>query len=193
MHPQLASINRELAAATARANMIARQLDEDHFHARPRDAAWSVAECLVHLNLTSQAFLPLFDAAIAEGAKHRPAEPPRYRRDFRGWLLAWSLEPPAKVRTRTKPQFMPHHAGSRDEVLAAFANLQSDLSRRLEAASGLDLNRLRIRSPFEARLSYNMFSAFGILASHERRHLWQAELAAMAVARDVAGESLRAG
>jgi hypothetical protein len=193
MHPQLALIDRELAAATARANMIVRQLDEARFHARPRDAAWSVAECIVHLNLTSQGYLPLFDEAIAEGANSRPAEAPRYRRDFRGWLLAWSLEPPAKVKTRTIPAFTPKEAGSREDVMSTFERLQGELSRRLESASGLDLNRLRIRSPFNGKLWYNVFAAFGIIASHERRHLWQAELTAAAVSRDVAGERLYAG
>ena len=43
---------------------------------------------------------------------------------------------------------------------------------------GRDLNRLKIVSPFGARLSYNVYSAFRVLAAHERRHVWQAERAA---------------
>jgi hypothetical protein len=179
MHPQLASIDRELASATTRANSIARSVDEVRFHARPHDSAWSVAECIVHLNLTSRAFLPLIDAAIAQGV--RPTESPRYRRGIIGALLAWSMEPPARVRTRTSAAFTPHEAGTREEVLDAFGRLQRELSQRLEAASGLDLNRLMIRSPFNARVTYNLYAALTILVSHERRHLWQAELAAIAV------------
>jgi hypothetical protein len=32
-------------------------------------------------------------------------------------------------------------------------------------------------SPFDSRVRYNLFSAFRIIAAHQRRHLWQAEQA----------------
>ena len=37
--------------------------------------------------------------------------------------------------------------------------------------------RMKIVSPFDKRVRYNLVSAFHILAAHERRHLWQAEQA----------------
>jgi hypothetical protein len=36
----------------------------------------------------------------------------------------------------------------------------------------------KVTSPFDSRVSYNVFSMFCILETHERRHLWQAERAA---------------
>jgi len=176
MHPQLAIIADQFAATSARVRQLLDSLDEARFHARRDHKRWSAAECIAHLTLTTQAYVPLIDAALgnspaAPGARH-------YRRDVPGWLLSTLLEPPARIRMKTITAFVPASAGTRAAVGADFARAQTDLVRRLETASGRDLNHLKITSPFNARLSYNLYSAFRILAAHERRHVWQAERAA---------------
>jgi len=124
-----------------------------------------------------EAMLPRIDAALSQG--HASGNDPsrRYRRDLVGWLLSWSLEPPSRMKTKTTPPFVPGSTASRDAVLSRFVKLKGDLRGRLEAASGLDLNRLRVQSPLNTKLFYNVFSAFRIIAAHERRHVWQAERA----------------
>jgi len=175
MHRQLATLAHELAAATDRARTLVHVVNEADFHARPNPSRWSIAECLVHLNITTTAFLPLIDAALV-AASSAGVDPDRhYRRDLVGWVLSWSLEPPARVRFKTIPRFVPTGAGSRDAVMADFARLQGELAQRLERSSGHDLNRARVVSPFNARLSYNLYSCFRVLLAHERRHLRQAE------------------
>ena len=72
---------------------------------------------------------------------------------------------------------MPRSTGAKGAVLADFERFQRELANRIQSASGLDLNELRIRSVFNGRVSYNVYAAFCILAAHERRHLWQAERA----------------
>ncbi|MBI4420376.1 MAG: DinB family protein [Gemmatimonadetes bacterium] len=175
MHPQLALVADELRTATARARAVTDGLDEAAFHRRPEPTRWSVAECLVHLNLTTQAYLPKIDRAIREAQTGPRLPDARYRRDFMGWLLCWMVEPPARLRLRTSASFVPETTGSRESLIADFAQLQNELTHRLEAASGLDLNRLRITSPFEERMRYNLYSAFRAIPAHQRRHLWQAE------------------
>jgi hypothetical protein len=49
-------------------------------------------------------------------------------------------------------------------------------------AEGLPLHRVKIVSPFNARVRYNLFSALSILPRHQHRHLWQAELAGRSLA-----------
>ena len=61
------------------------------------------------------------------------------------------------------------------DVLERFDYLQGELLVRIDRAEGLPLEQLRIASPFNARLKYNLYSAFRLLPVHQRRHLWQAE------------------
>jgi hypothetical protein len=178
IHPQLAEIAAQFAANSARARRLLDSLDDARFQARRDPTRWSAAECLAHLTLTAQAYVSLIDAALARGGTASGV--PRYRRDIAGWLLSTLLEPPVYIRTKTIAAFVPASAGTRAEVGADFARSQTELVRRLERASGRDLNRLKIVSPFNARLSYNVYSAFRVLAAHQRRHLWQAERAAPA-------------
>jgi len=176
MHPQLGVIADQFAATSARVRRLLDALDETRFHARPEPNRWSAAECIAHLTLTARAYVPLIDGALARAAA--ASGMPRYRRDVAGWLLSTLLEPPARIRMKTIAAFVPASAGTRAEVGDAFDRSQTELVRRLERASGRDLNRLKIVSPFNARLSYNVYSAFRVLAAHERRHVWQAERAA---------------
>lgn len=180
MHPQLAALLSQLERATARAGELG-ALDDATFQARPPGGGWSAAECVAHLNLTTAAVLPGIDAALRTGRRGF-ADSRRYRRGVVGSLLAWSLEPPARLRFQTLPAFVPGGTRSQRSILDEFARLQGELADRMRDASGLDLNQLRIRSVFNARLSYNVYAAFCILLAHERRHLWQGERAARAAA-----------
>jgi DinB superfamily len=177
MHPQLQTIAQALDAAAARASRLVEGVNEGRFHRRPGGTRWSLAECLGHLNLTSRAFLPAIDTALSEARALGTAAPERYRRDPGGWLLEAMLEPPVHLRLPTTAPFQPPATGTREEILRAFGELQQSLRQRLEQADGLDLARVRIASPFNERLRYNLYSCFRILAAHQRRHLWQGEQA----------------
>ena len=176
MHPQLADLSTQLNAVTARALDMARPHDDAAFHKRPPSGGWSAAECMAHLNLTTVEFLPRLDKLFAT-ARLGFADTQRYRRGLIGAMLAWSLEPPARMRFRTAPRFVPNSTGRKEEILAEWERLQRELDAQLQRASGLHLNELRVRSPFNSRVTYNVYAAFCILAAHERRHVWQAERA----------------
>jgi hypothetical protein len=180
--PQLAALAEELRGAVRRARRLAAGVEEDTWRARPGAGSWSAAECLEHLAITARDFLPHLDAALApwEETARRPGR--RHRSDPVGWLLARLLEPPARWRSRTTSPFEPLETRGRQEALDAFDALQEELVVRLERAEGLPLGRIRIRSPFDPRVRYNLYACFRILAAHQRRHLWQAQRAVAAVA-----------
>ena len=177
MNSQLERIRAELDAARARAHEIAGTLASRPWNARPRPDEWSIAECLAHLNLTSRAFLPLLDDAIGRGRAQRPfAGAGRYRMDGFGWLV-W-LMTTLRVPVKTTEPFVPVGRVQRESVLEEFDLLQQQLAERVEQADGLDLNALRIVSPFDARLRYNVYSALRLITAHQRLHLRQADHAA---------------
>lgn len=175
LHPQVQRIEQELAAATTRAARLVDRTPEPDFTRAPAAGHWSIAECLEHLNLTTRAYLPLIDDALQVGRLFATGSPRRYRRDLTGWLLCRMAEPPYRLRTTTRPRFMPAGLGSRGEMLSEFVRLQQELTIRLHRTPGLNLARIRIVSPFDGRLEYSLYSCFRILPAHQRRHLWQGE------------------
>ena len=186
LNPQLAEIKSQLDAASQKAVSLANGLSFEQLKQRPQPGEWSIAECLVHLNLSSEAEIEELDRLLvnAPPGKVNAAKP--LKMDLLGRFLKWSLEPPpmffSKMKT-TKP-FQPIEIESVGEVLPAFLALQEELKTRVDAAvAALPLDRVKIASPFDRRFKYNLFSFFHITLAHERRHLWQAERVKDAIMR----------
>ena len=173
--PQLERITEELADARRRARELAAPLTAASWRTGPAADQWSVAECLIHLNLTSRAFLPLIGNAITKGHELKLLSAGPYRRDLLGWFVYRITEPPAWFRIKTTAPFVPSAIEPKERVLEDFDTLQEQLVECVRDADGLDLGRLRIVSPFDKRLKYNLYSCLTIIPAHQRLHLAQAE------------------
>jgi hypothetical protein len=173
--PPLDDIGAQLEAASARAQEIAADLSPALLGRRPDPGAWSVAECLAHLSLTADAYLPAIREALAGGRRRQLVRTggASFRIEFTARMLAWWLEPPYRMKSRTTAAFVPGVERPED-ALSDFLVRQRQLLDLLAEAEGLALDRLEIESPFAKRLRYNVYAAFLLVAVHERRHLWQA-------------------
>lgn len=175
MNPQLSALVEEFRGAQDRLRRLRDALPGEDWTRRVDPDRWSVAECVEHLNLTGRAYLPVIRDALEEGGRIGGAAPGRYRRDPVGWLLWKTMGPPVRHRVRTPAAFVPAVAGSVEELVAEFDRLQAEQISLTAAADGLPLGKVRVRSPFEQRVRYNLFSCLSILPRHQHRHLWQAE------------------
>jgi len=176
--PDIAELVAEFRALAREAQSIFASRSEDELSTRPANLGWSAAECLAHLGLTSRAFLPVVRLAAEQARVRGDLAPGPYRMDFVGRLLKMSLEPPGRLRVRTRAEFVPRDVGPTARVLESFLKTQEEMISAMEAADGVRLDVVKITSPFDARVRYNLFSAFHVLAAHQRRHLLQAQHAA---------------
>jgi len=173
--PQLERIGLELTDARRRAHEIASPLTAELWGTRPAVDQWSVAECLLHLNLTSRAFLPLIRDALSKGRDLELLGTGPYLRNVVGWFVYWITDPPVRFRIKTTAPFVPAGVEPKGRILDAFDMLQEQVAGCVREADGLDLGRLRIISPFDSRLKYNLYSCLRIIPAHQRQHLLQAE------------------
>lgn len=97
--------------------------------------------------------------------------------EWKARLLRWLLEPPARLKMPTPERFQPVAIDDPGRVIPDFVGSQAQLLERLTRGEGLALDQYRIVSPFAKSVRYNLYSAFVMIAAHERRHLWQAEQA----------------
>jgi hypothetical protein len=171
------SIEKELDDATARARQLVDNTPGRLFTVRPTLTQWSAAECLGHLNISTEVFLPVLRRAIDEARAKRLAADRPPKMDLLGRVLRWLIEPPFRSRFKTPPAFVPKSVRAKSEALAEFSLLQSQLIDTLHLVSEAGAGSIKIVSPFDARTRYNAFSALRIIAAHQRRHLWQAEQA----------------
>ena len=171
--PQLADLRGQFEACSEQARQMFARYDEASLQQRPPSGGWCAAECIAHLALTNAQYESMFQDGFSRAAKG--SEP--YKRDFKGRMLAWIMEPPYRHGVKTRPNFEPVNLGTPQHVLADFLESQKVMFTRLERAHGLALDQVKVESPFRKGFFYNMYSLFWILASHQRRHLWQAEQA----------------
>lgn len=174
-HPQLQQLLRELDEASARARRLVESYDDRAFGAKSSATSWSAAEAVAHLTLTGRNMIAAIDRALASGAQTAVPDDHRYRMDLMGAALRWTLEPPYRIKMPTTPPFVPKGVATRQAVLAEFLEQQHAVADRIARANGRDLMRVKVASPFNEKVHYNVYAAFRILITHERRHLWQAE------------------
>jgi hypothetical protein len=177
VHEQLQDLRREFQGASERLRRLNDRAQGEAWDRRPEGGGWSAAECVAHLNLTSEAFLPKLREAVATARSLGSSGKPRYRRDFLGWLIWRMSRPTTRMKAKTGAAFVPTSDRPAEQIIAEFDGLQTSLLALLEDADDLPIHRVKIRSPFDERLGYSAYSAFRILATHQHRHLQQAERA----------------
>ena len=126
-------------------------------------------------------FLPALRTAIDDARSQGLTGKKEPTMDLLGRLLRWAMEPPIRKRYKATAPFVPKSVRAKADAFGEFAALQSKLIDLLHDARGLDFTRVKITSPFNKRVRYNMYSAFKIITAHQRRHLWQAENAVAAL------------
>ncbi|MDB4869627.1 MAG: DinB-like domain protein [Gemmatimonadales bacterium] len=184
MQQQLAEIIQSLESAQSHLRRFTDTLPESDWNRKPAANKWSAAECVEHLNLTSQAYIPLLRDAVAGAGEVRRSPTKHYRHDALGWFLSKMFGPLRHlgkvklVRVKTTPAFEPKPGHSRTQILSDFVRLQAELISLIRSADGLPIDGVKIVSPFGGRMKYNAYSALVIISRHQHRHIEQAEEAA---------------
>jgi hypothetical protein len=179
--PQLAAIIADFERAQRRLHALVDTFPTERWSRRRGADRWSVAECVAHLNLTSHAFLPILKSGIAQARTLGAPQSVGYRRSAMGRLIGFAAGPMPRIgrwrfgRVKTAAAFVPGGTLPHDTVVAEFDALQREQIELTRQADGLPIDRVRIVSPFDARVKYDLFSAFALLPAHQRRHIEQAE------------------
>ena len=172
--PEIDEFRRQFDQLADEAAALVSPLSDAQFAWQSSPTAWSIAQCIDHLNVTARLYLPMLDEGIANAIRQGLyGEGP-----FTYWWLARMfvrmLEPPPRLRMKTPAAFQPPPARTRHEIMAAFRAYQVQFIDRLRQANGLDLARARVRSAVASWLYMPLGTGFAVMTAHERRHLWQA-------------------
>jgi hypothetical protein len=171
----LPAVAAEFRSVAERASIVVLRVGRSHVIEQPAPTQWSIAECLTHLTMVTEAYLPIWRDALVRARAEGLAGKPPFRLDLWGRFWVWFLEPPPKVRFPAPNRFVPLEVGTGDGVLDSFLQRQDQVLALIGLAEGLAVDRIKIPSTFEHRVRYSVWSSFRANLSHQRRHLWQAE------------------
>jgi hypothetical protein len=163
----------ELEASDRRAERLVRGLSDTQLNWKPAQTAWSIGQCLEHLVVGSDLYLPAIAEALA-GRRPSPVSavtPGWFSRQF---IERYVAESPAARRARAPKKIQPPSRVDRS-VLERFLRNSEAARALIVRASAYDVNRIRFRNPFVPIIRFTVGTGLEILARHPGRHLLQAE------------------
>src|SRR6267154_4675981 len=94
---------KEIDEARLRAETLVLDLTPEQLTTQPEACKWSIAECILHLNVTASVMQPLIEKAIAQAMHDNKVGAGPFSIDLKGRLLVWIAEPPPKFRMPAPP------------------------------------------------------------------------------------------
>ena len=168
----------ELDAADHKATALLTGLNPEQLNWQPVPGSWSVGQCLEHLCITNELYLPAMSGSLAG----KPASSIQEVKP--GWFGRWFIKNFIAPSPQTKKARAPRKIVPRARVEASVLDrfLRSNQSARalVRQAGAYDVNRIRFRNPFVPLIRFTVGTGFEIIAKHQHRHLLQAERARQA-------------
>jgi len=168
-----ARLSFELNGDDQTAQALVSGLDEERLNWKPMPGAWSIGQCLEHLSITNEKYLTAMAVAL-EGKPDAPVEEIRP-----GWLSHWFLvnyvEPSPKGKKVLAPGKIRPGERVSTAVIDRFLAANKACRELIVRARGKDVNRIRFWNPLVPGVRFTVGVGFEIIASHEQRHLQQAE------------------
>jgi hypothetical protein len=180
LHPDLANLIVEIEANASHAESLVQGLSAAQFNWRPQTHQWSVAECLSHLNVVNAADLEPLRQAVAKGRRARDENNEPYTYGLLTQKFIASMDVPVKKKFKAPKAYQPPAQSDPAPTLTEYRRICTELHHLCQKANGLDLKRTStilpaLPSPLRQILRMSLGARLTVLATHDRRHLYQAE------------------
>ena len=173
MKKSLDEIRAEVDAVNEEAQKVCAGLTEEQLGWRPQPGKWSIAENLVHLNITTQLYVPHIQKALSRAREKGLAGNGSFDLGVIGkWFVVDYLEPPFRMKSKAPKVIRPMLQGPAMDALPQFLRSQELFMKQVEAAEGVDLGRAVFVSPFSTLFRMKFVAALAAVPAHARRHLW---------------------
>lgn len=170
----LAGLKEQFGEIKAQAAEVVSGLKESQFNWRPHAQRWSMAECLLHLNIVGDRCVRTIEAAVEDARARNLTGDGAFQYGMIGKWIVSLTEPPPKRKVKAARSLTPAYGQPLTAVMPTFFHIQDQLALLTEQANGLDLGRIKLAVPGVRAVRLNLYATFAWAVAHERRHLWQA-------------------
>lgn len=168
-------IDNLIAQTKETINVIERYklLDIQSLNWRINEQSWSVLECVAHLNLYGDFYLPEIDKQLSNAQLGSDND---VKGGFLGQYFAKSMLPKEKLNNmKTFKDKNPIHTQLNFHELDKFINQQNQLLVLLEKSRQYNLNKIKISISISKLLKLRLGDTFQFYINHQLRHLSQME------------------
>jgi hypothetical protein len=138
---------------------------------REHETSWSVLECLEHLNLYGDFYLPQMENKIRST---NTLSDPTFKSGILGNYFAKTMLPKAKLKKmKTFKDKNPLHGTLNKTVIDKCINQQVKLLELLNQSRRISLNKVKIKTSISSLIKLKLGDRFQFLINHIVRHLKQ--------------------
>ncbi|HSK13547.1 MAG TPA: DinB family protein [Phnomibacter sp.] len=147
-------------------------LPDDLLQKRPGNGGWNALECIEHLNLYGEFYLPEIRKSIRES---RQGNAPFYQPGWLGNYFVKTLEPGKQMKKmKTFKDKDPIERRLDKETIERFIDQQNEMLELLHKAKGVDLGKTKTHISISKWLKLKLGDTFRFVVTHNRRHMAQA-------------------
>lgn len=151
-----------------------KSLSPEALNQKATEESWSVLECIEHLNLYGDFYVPAIRESIL--ASKSPASS-IYKSGFLGNYFVKSMEPKEKLNKMKTFKDKYPASNLKIDVLDRFIGQQKDYLDLLEEAKKINLVKTKTRITLTKFLKLRIGDTFRFILAHNDRHLVQADRA----------------
>jgi hypothetical protein len=168
-----ARLMAEFDASDQNARKLVGGLTAEQLNWQPAPGSWSVGQCLEHLCIANETYLPPLSSALATkpGSSVEEITPGWFGR----WFIRSFIEPSAATKRASAPKKIVPSGHVELSVLDRFLSSNQAIREFIRRASPYDVNRIRFKNPYVGVIRFTVGTGLQILSGHERRHLLQAD------------------
>jgi len=173
---EIKHLKEQFQRSAEEVHQLLEQVTEEQLSLPPAPGKWSMGECIEHLNRTGTFITEEMELSISEGIRKNLKGKPPYHYGWFNRFFIRMMEPGSRMKTPAPGMYKPDPAAvyKKENLLKAYSQLQDHYCELLDKAEGLDLKRVKVRSPVLRILRLSLGACFHAMAAHQDRHVAQA-------------------
>jgi hypothetical protein len=172
--PFLTKVEQEIRSLEEIAEREFRGLSEAQLNWKPEGENWTVGQCLDHLLLSGDPYLPKMETAIAAAKQSGLTPRSEFKHSFMGGMIIRLVGPESKAKVPVPPPFEPDAGRISRDVVHRFIEQQKAIQALIKKVAEVDLQKVSVRSPVQKMLKLSLADTLQVLSSHGQRHVQQA-------------------
>ncbi|SRR5690606_9701971 len=146
---------------------------DEELNRRNSNDSWSVLECLEHLNLYGNFYLPEIEKRIKQSTSKFEEV---FKSGYFGNYFAQSMLPKEKLnKMKTFKKMNPIHSRLDKRVIEMFINQQLKTIELLEKSQAISLNKVKTGISITSLIKFKLGDTFRFMIYHNKRHIVQAK------------------
>lgn len=148
-------------------------ISDEILQTKPNETSWSVLNCLEHLNLYGNFYIPEIKKRFNESKSNKK---PNFKSGFLGNKFALDMLPKSNMKTmNTFTSKNPINSKlEKETVLLGFINQQEEMLALLDTAKNKDLTKIKTSITLPL-LKFRLGDTFRFVIYHNQRHIVQAQ------------------